>query len=135
MKLVMDETSHLLFSKSRKVTVNPKTATHKNISKSKNKTTILIFLMMAIFNEASGQLQIDNAVVSQLLYAFPSLSYIFPFSFSIISLHWYDHFTDNYQGKSRPLQCNHNCVKDKQMQERMHYVEVQNETTLIPKLD
>lgn len=63
MKLVMDATSHLLFSKSRKATVNPKTATRKNISKSKNKTTILIFLMMAAINEASGQFQIDNATI------------------------------------------------------------------------
>jgi len=52
MKLVMDATSHLLFSKSRKVMVHAKTATRKNISKSKNKTTILIFLMMAVMHQS-----------------------------------------------------------------------------------
>jgi len=52
MKLVMDATSHLLFSKSRKVMVNPKTATQGNISRSKNKTTILIFLMMAVMHQS-----------------------------------------------------------------------------------
>ncbi len=51
-----------------------------------------------------------STVVSQLLYVFLSLCYIFPFSFSIVSLCWYDHFYRH--GKYRPFYNWHNLVSE-----------------------
>ena len=71
-------------------------------------TTMDSYEIQIFFLDRNGLVELfvsenSASVVSQLLYAFLSLCYVFPFSFRTISLYWYDHFTDNYQGKSRPL--------------------------------